>query len=739
MPSSIPRYAAPSPTFPRHNLGLYRLRGFCGRHRELHRLQSWLADSERGAVIAVVGPDGVGKSALATAAAWATGRHFADGVVWAAPSGWERLRFYDVIRALDAVLGSAITGRPRAMWQTEVLQLLHRRRRLVILDEAETADVQDWEALVETFQRLPAVRTPSRILIVANRMLPALQALAGERILHLQGFTLRDTAAFLSAHPSLSLSPDAARQRTAGSPLGLHLLLGLAAPASAPALSAAPPVADVKALDPLTTYALQVCAREQGEAFDLLSRLAAAAGGASYRALQELFGRDRPVARRAGSDLFVRPEPELTALSAPLPALLQALMTRALLEHDPWYRRVRVHACVRRQLARAAGAAPADWQAAQAQYYVRYARLYEQVDRALWSDLDREWDNMRQGAEWCARRIRRGCPEDPLTLTAAIADGRAPPALPLPAAVVALASQYASAMALYSFWRHPPRILEWLAAGAVAYASLADFRGFGRLMLHLGRQLYFRRDYERSLFWLEKARAVFARRDMVLLLAYVHTDIGMVHRERGQPGRALRHCRQAFDCLAQGGNLEELAGAYMNLGSLALSLRDYPQALQHYRHGLRLALALDDRRLMANAFNNLGLALEALSHLWSARAMYEKALDLYRYLRLGEGECTALNNLGAAAHLQADAPAAEAWYRQALAACTRRGAWLDLAATRHNLGLVLQQRNRWAEADREFAASRALYAALDLPAYAAAEAALIRPESRRPAAGAAIL
>lgn len=45
-----------------------------------------------------------------------------------------------------------------------------------------------------------------------------------------------------------------------------------------------------------------------------------------------------------------------------------------------------------------------------------------------------------------------------------------------------------------------------LAAGAVACASLEVCRGFGRLMLHLGPQLYFRRDCARSLFWLEKAR-----------------------------------------------------------------------------------------------------------------------------------------------------------------------------------------------------------------------------------------
>ena len=127
-------------------------------------------------------------------------------------------------------------------------------------------------------------------------------------------------------------------------------------------------------------------------------------------------------------------------------------------------------------------------------------------------------------------------------------------------------SSYGFAMALHAFYRHPPRILSWLAAGAVACAGLADYRGFGRLLLHLGRQLYFRRQYADSLVWLQHAQGVFARRDMVLLQAYAHTDIGMVYRTRGQPFEAMRHCSMAYDCLAQGGNLEEMAESLSQSG-----------------------------------------------------------------------------------------------------------------------------------------------------------------------------
>ena len=81
----IPRHAKGFPSEPIHNLDLYRLQNFCGRSRELHRLQHLLVDSQSHPVMALTGPAGMGKSTLATAAAWSTTPHFRDGVVYAAP------------------------------------------------------------------------------------------------------------------------------------------------------------------------------------------------------------------------------------------------------------------------------------------------------------------------------------------------------------------------------------------------------------------------------------------------------------------------------------------------------------------------------------------------------------------------------------------------------------------------------------------------------------------------------
>ena len=129
---------------------------------------------------------------------------------------------------------------------------------------------------------------------------------------------------------------------------------------------------------------------------------------------------------------------------------------------------------------------------------------------------------------------------------------------------------------------------------------------------------------------------------------------------------------------------------------------------------------------MANAFNNLGLVLEAQEKFSTAQAVYLRALELYQHLHLAEGESTAFNNLGAVAYIQGRFSQAEEWYRHALQRCESRGAWLDLAATQHNLGTVLLSLKRSEEADLAFDESRSCYRALQLQAYAAEEEILVR-------------
>ncbi len=723
----IMHHTVPTESTIRHNLGLYRIREFAGRRRELLRLQSWLLDSDVPPVMALTGPAGVGKSTLATATAWSVIRHFPDGVIWVAPAGLERFCLYDIAQTLDTVLGTTITRQSRDMWTTAILELLFRRRRLLILDETDTAPDQEWENLREVFGHLKPRDTDSRVMIVAEKTTPVLTTLAGPRVLALRGFTIRETDVFLKRYDPVHVDSQMSHTLTEGHPLGLMFLQGILlgdTNRGHPGIEDNP-VSTESRVRVLARQALADCAHVQPEAYALLVRLTTAAGGAAFTAVRDLFwhGTVTPETKIP----HAVPVTRLDHLPMDLQSLLQVLQSRGLLEQDPMNFRVVLHPVIRSLIATSVKIDGMGWRATHARFYVRYATRYGKLDLTHWSEVDREWGNVRQGADWCVQFMHRLTGHEPLALSAELSSqADATLALEAPREKLMLVIRYALALALYAFWRHPPRSLDWIAAGAVACASLADFAGFGHLLLHLGRQQYFRHDFPQALFWLERAHAIFVHRDMPIQLAYVHTDLGMAHRALGHHTQALRHCQSAFEYLAQGSDLAELGNAYLNLGSVHASLQEHDQALRQYRNGLRLASRLDDRRLMANAYNNLGLVLEKRGQHDMAHAVYIRALELYRFLHHGEGESTVLNNLGSVSFLENNATTAENWYRQALACCAARGTWLDMAATHHNLGLVLQRQERWAEAAREFEASLELYRFFQLDTYILEEEALLR-------------
>jgi tetratricopeptide (TPR) repeat protein len=296
-----------------------------------------------------------------------------------------------------------------------------------------------------------------------------------------------------------------------------------------------------------------------------------------------------------------------------------------------------------------------------------------------------------------------------------------------------LARDYALALADYAFWRHPPGSVRWLAVGAVASLARQDMRDFAWLVMNIGRQMFFMGRLTEATQWFERARPIFDERDLLIELAYVHTDLGTTYRVLDEPRRALDHFHAAFDCAAQLGDQHGLATAYMNLGSAYFSLNQYDRALLEHRKALRVALRIQHEHLKASAYNNLGLVLEAIERYAEAVSAYEYALKSFAQMEDVTGISACYNNLGSVAYARNAFAQALEWYDRDRGLLQQRGAWTDLAATLHNLGHVALEQANPDQALAYFRQSRELYAAFDLEDYVEEENEMIRFIQNQPA------
>ena len=703
-----------------NNLGLYRLQGFAGRRTELIQLHHWLTGADDLPAIAIRGEQGNGKTTLATAAAWNHLRAFPDGVVRVGAAGVTSFRLYDVARTMDSVFGTTMTRLSEERWGLSILEQLYKRRRLLLLDELSGATEQELETLVDIIAHLHESGGNSRIILIDRNFTPAIADLCQHQYINLEGLNLAEMPEFIQRRspPAVIESAlthvDELHSLTNGRPYPLRLVLGLLLDFRWGELrdllqSTVQPDGRI-ATPELVALAVENFAAVQPHVGPLLDRLVTAAGGASLTALEELFWPDLG----APAEL----EPTLVALEA-----------RALVDRDRYQQRVVMHPTMRRYLDQNIALLGEDWERRHARYYSTVVEQYQYLPLERWPQIDPEWGNIYRGADWCAARVQRIWQRSPIEL---FADPKADTQiLPLPAEAqlwiedLRLARAYGLALAHYAFWRHPPGIQDWLAAGAAAALALTDVRDYAWLQMNIGRQKFFTGQVEEGIEWLKRAADIFDSRDLLGELAYAFTDLGTSYRVLDRSRLALNYFRAAFECVAQLGDQLGLATSYMNLGSAHYGLNEFERALQQYRKALRIALRLSNNQQIASAYNSMGLALEGMERLNEAEQAYTQALELFRRINDPLGISTCYNNLGSVTYAQGNFAQAVKWYELDLASAEARGAWTDMAATLHNLGHVASEQSAWDQAHAYFEQSRDLYAAFNLADYMQEEEAML--------------
>ena len=701
----------------RHNLGVYRLRGFSGRDVELKTLCQWLLEAHEQPALAISGGQGNGKSTLATAAAWNTIHHFPDGIIWVGAAGRDRFRMYDIVRTLDTVLGTTLTRVSEDRWGIGILEQLYRRRRLLILDELSGATDREIQTLAEIIGHLHDSGGQSHILLIDRDIHPEFAELVDDRHLQLGGLPLSEAVGFVHARAPESVRDTAFRnieslhRRTGGGPLSMRLVMGLLIDfgmwSELDQLLAELPAADgAVEMSSLAGFAVENFAAFWPEAGLILDRLVSAAGGATYQALSELFT----------VGMGTEDEKRQT---------FEALVTRALVEVDLFDRRIVVQPVVRRYLVEGAVMLGEDWNRQHASYYLQFAQRYQELPIQRWQEIDPFWGNVHWGADWATDRVERifGKSVQEMVGEKLEIQGLSDMPVNFPELQddLKLMRDYALALAHYAFWRHPPGIWRWLCGGAVAAIALGDIDDFGWMLANIGRQRFFNGEVEEAIEWLQRALRIFDERDMLMAMAYGHTDLGTSFRVLEDPRQALDHFWLAFEAAAQLGDPRSLAPAYMNLGSAYLSLNNFERAIEQHRKALRVALRLGDEALVASAHNNLGLAMEGMAMYAEAQRAYESALTVFQRNRDATGISTCFNNLGSVCYARQDFAAALDWYEKDLELSDARGAWMDKAATLHNLGHVALEQQDHAQAAEYFSRSRELYAAFQLEEYVAEE------------------
>lgn len=699
--------------------------------------------------ICISGEQGIGKSTLATAAAWNHIHDFSDGIIRVAAAGTNRLRLYDIVRTMDSVFETTLTRFSEERWGISILEQLYRRRRLLMIDDLAGMDREDLDTLVDIIGHLHEAGGNSRIVLINRNFSPLIANLVQDQFLSLEGLSLAGVKEFVEKrapaeiHAVASAHIEEMHVLSAGHPFLLRVMLGMlldyswsevrilvqdiadlavttidevqqpAGPATESLISGGVEETDVMTRTPafikcanLVTLAIENLAVMFPQAGPFLNRLTRAAGGASLAALRKLFW----------SDLGPVNVYEET---------LNALLVRGLVDIDHFQQRLVMHPIVRRYLSENVVMFGEDWERNHARYYQNIADNYMRLPFERWPEIDIEWGNIVSSANWCEARIRRLWQQHPLellqdrfidegqfVLTSENEELRED---------LQLARSYALSIAHYAFWRHPPSTINWLATGAVACLALRDVRNYGWLLLSIGRQAFFRNNVEEALQWLQRAQQLFESHDFLEELIYAHTDIGTSLRILDEPRQALDHFNAAFEAICELGNPQSLATVYMNLGSAYYSLGSYEQAIVKHRRALRVAQRQNNHHAIASAYNNMGLAAEGMEQLADAKRAYQLALDEFMRLSNPAGISISYNNLGAVSYASNNLDEALKWYEMDLQLLEAEGKWTDMAATLHNLGHVALDENDLSKARQYFTQSRDLYAAFELTEYVAEE------------------
>jgi len=623
---------------------------FTGRHREVTAARARLAASplRPAPLVAISGPGGVGKSALAVYLAHRHAHHFPDGQLYVdlqgATAGLRPLPPLEVLGRFLRALGardSDMTTVEEA--STAFRAAVARRRLLLVLDNAHDAE-----------QVRPLLPAGARTAVLLTSR-PVLSTLDNAAHVHLDVLP--------PAEAMLLLSRLAGADRVAADPGGAQRVatwcgcLPLALRIAGARLAARPSWPVRELADRLSDTRRRLDELRFGE---LGVRSSFQVG---YELLLDGTEPDDEAAARAFPLIAL---PDAADLSLPAAAALLDLplaeATRVLdrlvdcqLLAGPAPGRFRLHDLLR-LFGRSLGGAPP------ATALVRLLRWYS-------------------ATAWQAFRVLRPADGRPSTAGEWAEGGTAFP--DVESALVWLEAERANLLsAVHQIARTPE--LPAAAATSLARALFAFFhiRGYLNDWVEVN----------------EVARDVARRAGDPIAEAHASRDLGAAYEVRGEYAKALSCLGEALDRYATAGDRPGEAASLNGLGTVYDSLGQHREAANCLERSLAISRALDDRHSQAISLNNLGEVYCGLGEHGRAAESLREALGIFRGNRNQRSQAAVLNNLAQVYERQGAYPDARACYEESYAMFVDLGVSIGQATVLTQLGRVHRLQGRHAEA-----------------------------------------
>lgn len=162
----------------------------------------------------------------------------------------------------------------------------------------------------------------------------------------------------------------------------------------------------------------------------------------------------------------------------------------------------------------------------------------------------------------------------------------------------------------------------------------------------LGTSYYFKRDFDSSAYFYEKAEAITKATNDSMELASLYNKMGALYKERAEFTTSLKYSFESLRLYQALGLPKKIALLYNNIGTTYEMLKNYSMAGDYYNKALAINRKEDSKAGMGRNYMGLGNISTTGRNYALALSYYQKAEAIFNELGWGIELSAVLNNIG---------------------------------------------------------------------------------------------